>query len=415
MRDFMSSILKRENMRKEETTMGFDIDDNIIPVSDLMKVIWKNRLTFLTITSLTLIAGLGARAIFSEYKSEGFLQFGGTIPIVQKIDEKDKEPNPGITLTNYKRYAAAFKSNERFTDFLNQHKLEQNPGVENLRRSFSSREGISRWIEPVYPFTKLDAKELLEEPKGGSNNVIGLRISYEDRDPKNAQAMVGLLGRYTVDTIIYMIYSDDLRFKHTEMTAKITKLDNEIIENKELLAQYRRTGDDLKKIVSRYPDVAGQSARQVISVTDDSARYLPPVTQLMTTEVQASTATEKIYRARREQQQSILLREYYDKAKSLLDGTKSGEDILRGLDQVKAEIFKNKNLEDETIKEVYNKITIDNQMALTQYLEKSRFIAGPSLPENLTLRLSVTVLFSLFIGIVLAAGLVFGRQSIRKN
>jgi hypothetical protein len=132
MRDFMSSILKRENMRKEETTMGFDIDDNIIPVSDLMKVIWKNRLTFLTITSLTLIAGLGARAIFSEYKSEGFLQFGGTIPIVQKIDEKDKEPNPGITLTNYKRYAAAFKSNERFTDFLNQHKLEPNPFILSL-------------------------------------------------------------------------------------------------------------------------------------------------------------------------------------------------------------------------------------------------------------------------------------------
>ena len=172
---------------------------------------------------------------------------------------------------------------------------------------------------------------------------------------------------------------------------------------------------DLKKIVTRYPDAAGQASRQVVSISDETARYLPPVTQLMTTEVLASEAMEKIHKARREQQQNILLREYYDKAKTLVDNTKSGEDILRGLEPVKTEVFKDKNMEDDTVKEVFNQITIDNQTAISLYLEKSRFIAGPSLPENLSLRLSVTVLFSLFIGLMLSFAVIFGRKSLQEN
>ena len=135
----------------------------------------------------------------------------------------------------------------------------------------------------------------------------------------------------------------------------------------------------------------------------------------MTTEVLASEATEKIHKARREQQQNVLLREYYDKAKILVDNTKSGEDILRGLEPVKVEVFKNKNMEDDTVKEVFNQITIDNQTAISQYLEKSRFIAGPSLPENLSLRLSVTILFSLFAGFILSLAVIFGRKMFSKT
>lgn len=396
---------------------GDDIDENVLSVADLLKTVWQGRRTLLAITLLTVAAGLAGRMLFSEYKSEGFFQFGGTIPMVKKTadKEKEKEPSPGIKLADYKRYAAAFKSNERFMDFLVQHKLEQSPSTNALRRSFASREGVSKWIDPVFPFTKLDAKELLEDPKDGNNNVIGLRISYDDKDPKVAQSIVGLLGRYTQDTIVYIIYSDILRFKHIEMTAKITALDNEIIENNERLAHFRRSGDDLKKIVTRYPDAAGQASRQVVAITDETARYLPPVTQLMTTEVLASEAMEKIHKARREQQQNILLREYYDKAKTLVDNTKSGEDILRGLEPVKAEVFKNKNMEDDTVKEVFNQITIDNQTAISLYLEKSRFIAGPSLPENLSLRLSVTILFSLFVGLALSFAVIFGRKSLQEN
>jgi LPS O-antigen subunit length determinant protein (WzzB/FepE family) len=392
-----------------------DINGEVISLTDLLATLWHARWLICVVTSLIIALGLVGALSLAKYKSEGFFQFGGAIPLPKEKNGKDKEASPGIMLADYKRYAAAFGTSERFAEFVQQNKLEATAGVDNLRNVFASRESITKLVEPVYPFTKLDAKELMEQPKDSTNNVIGVRINYEAGTPENAQRMVGLLGRYVMDSIIYMIYSDALRFKHSEMTAKITKLDNDIIDNKEKLEEYRRKGTSLKQIVTRYPESANQAARQVISVTEENARYLSPVTHLMSTEVEASEANEAIYKAKREQQQSILLREYYDRAKALMDGTKSGENILRGLEPVKESVFKSKNLNDELVKEVYNMITIENQNAISLYLEKSRFIAGPSLPDHRSTRLSMVLAVSLLLGLLLSVLLVFGRNWWSEN
>jgi LPS O-antigen subunit length determinant protein (WzzB/FepE family) len=400
-------------------SQGHEVNGEVISIADMLATIWHARWLVFVVTSLIVAFGLSGALLSAKYKSEGFLQFGGAIPLPKEKStqdkNKEKEPGPGIILADYKRYAAAFGTSERFTEFVQQNKLEGIAGVESLRKAFSSRESITKLVEPVYPFTKLDAKELMEQPKDSSNNVIGVRVSYEAKTPENAQQMVGLLGRYVMDSIVYLIYSDGLRFKHTEISAKITKLDNDIIDNKEKLEEYRRKGASLKLIVGRYPESANQAARQVISVTEDNARYLSPVTHLMSTEVEASEANEAIYKAKREQQQSLLLREYYDRAKALLDRTKSGEAILRELESVKESVFKGKDMNDELVKEVYNMISIENQNAISLYLEKSRFIAGPSLPEHRSTRLSLVLAVSLFLGLFVSVLLVFWRNWWREN
>ena len=227
--------------------------------------------------------------------------------------------------------------------------------------------------------------------------------------------MVALMGRYAIDTIIYLIYSDNLRFKQTEITTKITKLDNDIIKEKEGLEKFKRKGSDLKQIVNRYPDPASQASRQIVTINDDNARYLSPVTQLMTSEVEISEANEAILQAKTEQSKNTLLLEYYKKAKDLINSTSSGEEVLRGLEPLKIEVFKNKNMDDEVIKQVYNSITIDNQNALNIYLEKSRFIAGPSLPENRADRLSQVVGKAALFGLLLSLIFVIGRNWWREN
>lgn len=389
-------------------------DDNTagdeISLTDFLAPLWRSRWMILFVTLSVTAGGLAGSLHLAQYKSEGFFQFGGAIPAV-----KDKEPGMGISLSDYKRYAASFATSERFADFVQEKKLGSTTGIDGMYKTFQSPNGIMKQIEPVYPFTKLDAKELMDQPKDSSNNVIGLRINYASRSPENAQQMVGLLGRYVMDSIIYRIYSDELQFKRSEMMAKMTKLDNVIITNKELLEKYRRKGADLKQIVSRYPESSRQASRQVISVTEDSARYLSPVTLLATTEVQTSEANESIRKTKREQRQSALLLEYYDHAKALLDGTKSGETLLRGLEPVKESVFKGKNLEDETIKEVYNTITIDNQDAINRYLEKSRFIAGPTLPIYSSQSKRVVLVVSLALGLLLSVLLVFARNWWRDN
>lgn len=386
-----------------------------IPLSDMLPPLWRARWVIIGVTVVASGLGLWQGIHAAKYQSEGFLQFGGAIPTPLDRNLKDKEPPPGIMLADYKRYAAFFSTSGRFTEFVQQNKLEAEPGVDSLRRVFSSADGISKLMQPVFSFTKLDAKELMEQPRDGGNNVIGLRIVYAAGSGENAQRMVGLLGRYAMDSITYLVYSDVLRFKYSEITALITKIDNDIIENREKLDVYQRKSATLKQIMARYPAQANQTSQQVVSVTEDNARYLSPVTQLMTTEVDTATTNEFIYHSKREQQKNILLREYYGQAKILLDNTKSGDAVLRGLESVKLAVFKTKDLKDKTIQEVYNKITMDNQLANNLYLEKSRFIAGPSLPEHRATRLSAALLRAFAMGLFGSVIVVLGRAWWVKN
>ena len=388
-------------------------DQDVISLVELLAPLWHARKMMVAVASLTAVLG-GALTLYqAKYRSDGFLQFGGAIPLVK--ESFGKEISPGILLGDYKRYVAAFNTSGRFDEFVKQNKLKDVVGVSGLRRMFSSPEGIVPLIEPVYPFTKLDAKELMDQPKDGGNNVIGLRINFESDSPENAQRMVGLLGNYALDSIIYLIYSDALRYKHAEITAKITKLDNDIIENKEKLAIYQRKGATLKQIVARYPESSKYTASQVVTVTEENSRYLPPATHLMTTEVDALNANEAIIKFKREQRRNFLLREYYDQAKKVLDENKSGAAILRALEPVKDAVFKNKDLNDELVKQVYNLISIDNQSAITLYLDKSRFIAGPSLPENRTTRLSTMLMYSFLGGLLMSALFVMLRKWWNEN
>jgi hypothetical protein len=399
-------------MNKDMSKAEHIDEAKLISLKDFIVALWRTRWIVFVVTLLNIACGVTWSLYSARYASNGFFQFGGAIPILaakSKEKEKEKEPGPGIALSDFKRYAASFGTGERFNEYLNDRKLASVPGIDDLQKVFISRDGLSRIVEPIYPFTKVDAKELMEQPKDSSNNVIGLRISYEGKTPQIAQQNVGLLGRYAMDSIIYQTYSDTLRFKHEEIRTKLVRLDNTIIASKTQLEEYRRKTAELKQIISRNPSGEGQGSRQVVTVTEDNARYLPPATQLMTTEVQISETNEAILKAKREQEQNTLLLEYYGRARQLLDSTKSGEAVLRGLEPVKIAIFKDKNLDDDVVKEAYNMITVDNQNAANVYLDKSRFIAGPTLPNQSTARPALALVISMLVGLALSLMLIFVR------
>ena len=60
-------------------------------------------------------------------------------------------------------------------------------------------------------------------------------------------------------------------------------------------------------------------------------------------------------------------------------------------------------------------ITIDNQRSINLYLEKSRFIAGPTLPEKRNIRLSAVLLLSLLFGFFMSSAIVLLRKWWREN
>jgi len=407
------------DMQNEGKTEG------LISLMGLLMTLWRSWKMLLLVTMAVVGINWIAWMNLATYKSEGVFQFGGAIPIESSehfLDRKEAEkkigkqsllekPIAGITWADYKLFAESFSTRENFDSFVLEKSLGSFEGMDQLSRTFALRDEVAKMIQPIYSFTRSDAKELMDQPKSGSNNIIGLRIKCANRTPEGAQTMVQIAGRYVIDSIIYQIYSNKLEFKHREILARMLQLENEIIENNELLEKYRLLGADLKKIVNRYPASNTQNARQVIQVTEENARYLSPVTLLATTEIQATEAKESIRNANRELQQEALWLEYYDKANELLDSTKSGEAVLLGLEPLKESVFKNKNLNNDVIMEVFNMIVIDNQNAINVYKEKSHFIAGPTLPgKRSLLPPRVVLVLSALLGMLLGVLVVLTRQ-----
>lgn len=402
-------------IKVNEFKINNEDENSGISFTQLIMVFWRERRMISAITLAATAVGIGFTLAFPTYTSVGYLQIGSSLPI-QLESKKDVEAAQGITISDYKRYSAAFNTSERFNDFIQEYKIENQTGIDQLRGAFSSRKGITSNIEPVYPFTKIDAKDLvMEQPKNGSNNIIGVLIRYEDKDPAIAKNMVETLGRYTLDSIMYIFYADFLRYRLSEIEAKIIRLENSIIENNMDLQEYERKSVDLKKIIARHPEANNTGIQAIVSVTEENARFLAPRTQLMTTEVQMSEANEKNIRARHNEIQYRILREYYLLAKKALDSTRSGETMLHAMTTISDTVFKNKNLKDENVQKVYNKISMENKEAISVFHEQSRFIAGPSLPQNRSTSLSKVAIISFMAGLILSLILAFGRDLLAAN
>jgi hypothetical protein len=84
---------------------------------------------------------------------------------------------------------------------------------------------------------------------------------------------------------------------------------------------YSRRVDDMKSMLTRYPDAARMDSRQVVSISqsDGGERYLSPLAQLVGAESAISQRREMIRRWQRELKQKKLLAEFYEQAEDLLD------------------------------------------------------------------------------------------------
>jgi len=377
-----------------------------ISLIDIVKPLWQSRWLIIFVTLSVVAAALAGSYYFKSYKSEGIVQFKSVIPAVKGIytntntnTEPDTEPSSGISLADYQRYAAAFSASKHFADFVSENKLGSTVVINSLYKTFASPNGIGKQIEPIQD----------------NNVVVGLNINFASRSPEIAQQMVSLLGRYVMDSINYQIISDDLKFRRHEIIVKSDILNNVIIRKKNLLETYRRRSADLKLIAKRYPESFRKAPTQVFFITENGTSYLPLETQLMATEVQASEANESIRTTKRELRQNALWLEYFDRVNALLDKTQSGDVLLRGLESVKENVFKGKNLDDDAIRDVYNEITSNNQVAIGLYLEINTFISGPTLPTYSSPSKRKVFLASLVLGLFLSVLLVFARIWWRDN
>jgi hypothetical protein len=395
-----------------------EIDSEHISLKEILHVVWQGRWTILTVTLLAAACSLAWALLSAMYISQGFFQFGGTIPTMEKVkpivkakDENELERR--IRLSDFRRFAAALAVPDRFEAFVREKNLESTPGIDELHNVLESTNRTQKLIHPISSFANMYSKSA--ELKDGNAIVVGMRVDFPSKSPQIAQQMAKLLGRYAMDRIIYLASEDQLSFRIGELRTKLTKLDASIADQMVSMEDYRRRIASLKKIVARNSGAPETRSRQIISITEGMAHYLPPVTLLLSTEVQAAEADLQIQKDKRELAQTALLLQYYEHASKELENAKSGENFVLQLNPLKERMFKGRDLHDSGVKQAYNLISVDNEVATNVYLRESRFILEPNLPTFTTGRLTVIVLIATIFGVFLSLVLVFAQKWWRRD
>jgi LPS O-antigen subunit length determinant protein (WzzB/FepE family) len=380
-----------ENKIADET----NVDE--IDLTSIFVVAWKRRklIGFGTLLTTLLVIGI-CLLLPHNYRSEGFYQFGnpqkkiveieGYLPInsLGKFSDKveKKVPAIGIPLPLYKSISTQFFNPNRLQYVASQDKFLNKNEYKEIEHNFSSPTDINKWFKPVYAFAKEDAREFLQLSPDESNRVIGLNLIYETDSPKRAHDYVSFFGRYIRDCLLYVTSYNFIMDGYSTTQSELNKNENEIIGLEFEISQNTKKMQDIRAILSNYPESAKIENRQLVSIQDGGSRFLAPVTQLVG--IESSLADLRLYLAdlKREREKLNIRSAYFLLCLNELPKIgENGGSLFAMLKSKKEEVFSDKDLGQDSVKAVFNSLSIDLQTFDFTYFKNSRFISGPTVPS----------------------------------
>lgn len=333
----------------------------------LLQRLWRRR-TFVFVgvaflTALAVVCLLLARV----YQSEGFYQLSG------------------LPYSDYKRYSTSFFARDRLAAVAERLGVKDSGLLaEEIWRTLSNPATRNRYVEPVFPFTKADARDLPEvlPEKNVSYQVIGIRYAFEDRSPERAQLCLKVMAESVRDSLLSGHLFDHISVNLTDATNALRELENKMFVQRFEKERLAAKLDAFAGVLRKYPAMASVDARQVISVDKGGAEYLSPMVQIVGVESKLAEVASELSRLAREREMAAARKDYFAGAKALSEKSRLGEATLLGLEPLKDQVFKTKNLDDEALKDAYNSISVENENLRRHYFDELRFLSGPTLPER---------------------------------
>lgn len=382
---------------------------------DMMQMLyrlWAGRKIILAAGLASMLLGFVGAKLLNQYRVEGVFIFGGSIPYKTKtIKENNAEEKKGISPPEFKRLSATYLSEDHFKSYAKEKQLEDFPPVQELQALFKKKNGFEGHAAPLYKVSKQDAKDIVGTAMDAENAVIGLRLTFQSDTAEAARGQVDWLAEYVIDGLLYSDLVERFRDAREQLEIRKLQLDGEIQLNRRLLETYKQRALDLQRIAGRFPNASSKADRQVISVTEDTAQYLPPQTLLATNEVLISRANEKIRDARLEQTRIDRLLKYHEAVTPLFQQTVSGKALLAGLVREEHVLFDGAKQSDEVTLEVKNQIKIDNQAMELLYLKKSRIVSMQVMPTSRPVQ---TAGIAMILGLILAAMFVLLKRPLQQ-
>lgn len=370
-------------------------DSDDLPLGEMVDVVLRAKsIIIIFAIAAMLLTGL-AGWLFGTYNSEGYLQFRMSLP-------------------DFKRLQASIADPTRWRDFAKTRPTSTLTGIEGIRTLMDDKKQMQQLVQPIYPMTKAELKELPDSSnKEFILDISGLTISFKGKNPELAQRGVLVIGDFLRDTAILMSYKNSSRTQYTELLSKQKRLENDIFDSKFKLEQAEIKRTSMQTILREYPDAAKTENRQIVSISDGSERFLSPVTQLVAIEAHIADMKQSLPKILRDQHINGIWLSYQEKMLALLDKSSSGEIFLKALPAIKDTL--ELNLEDNVDRGVYNSIVIANLDAHSQYFDKIRFIANPGLPQQRNPGPLKSAVLGLILGIILACSYALIRHFFFKK
>ena len=409
----------------KETNSTEETYDDEIDFSSIFAILWKRRKLIVFGTLGATLLSIGISLLLPRvYRSEGFYQLGNP---TKKLSENErsttkktasmttitkKTASIGVPVPLYKSSSTQFFNPNRFQLMAGQDKSFTEEDLKKIAADFRKAEDINKWIKPVYAFAKEDAREFSQLPKDESNSVIGLNLAYEADSPENASVYVSYFGKYIRDCLLYATLYNYVMDGYSNSISEMNKIENDIIDMKFQLLQNTNKMKDIRAILTNYPESAKIENRQLVSVQEGGDRFLAPVTQLVGIESTLADLRQDLAELERDREKLTVRAEYFSRCYSELPKIgEHGESLFLMLKSIKDEVFKNKDLGKDEVKEVFNNLNIDLQTFDLNFFSNSRFISGPTIPtEHIKPRKSLIAIVSCFASFFLLVILAFASH-----
>lgn len=383
----------------EENNPNEELHDDEIDLTSIFDVLWKRRkLIIFGTLGATLLSIVISLFIPRVYQSEGFFQLGISIPL-------------------YKSIAPQFSNLNHLQLIASQDKLLDEESLKQIKANFQTAADVNKWIKPVYTYAKEDAREFTQLAKDDKNSVIGANLTYEADSPENASNHVRFFGNYIRDCLLYSKLYSYVMDGYNNAISEMNKNENDIIGVQFQLRQNTNKMKDIQAILINYPESAKIENRQLVSVQEGGSRFLSPVTQLVGIESTLADQRRALAELERNKEKISTRAEYFSLCHSELAKIgERGEPLFLLLKSIKAELFKDKDLSKDTIKEVFNNLSIDLQTFELAFFSNCRFISGPTIPEkHIKPRKSLIVIASFFSSFFLLVILVLVLHWLQSN
>jgi hypothetical protein len=319
-----------------------------------------------------------------------------------------------ISFAEYKRYSPALTDRERFIDYAARSRKFSDAELQWVRGAISGSAALNKWIRPLFTITKTDIKDVAETPKD-ANQFSGVEIDVATNSPDLAQKLVVVGGDYVRDFVIEGKILDLVVPALTAYTGDVSRKEIDILTAAFELDQLKRRRDELQSVANRYPGVARDAQRQVISTQDGGDRYLSPVTQVVGVEAQIIEGNSDMARLQREKERLRALVDFYGAARARVVGAKTGNHLAL-LDEAFAQMQKRPDADNEAIRDAITTVRVEVDQLHALNADYMRFAGAPSTQNQLrSILVWSPLVLGPLVGLMLAMLAVIAIEWWRRN